>query len=205
VPNKGIIRPSYNQQEPSQFTVNVFFHPEIMGKFADVLVMKYVNNMYEIPIRIFGICKGNSKLNTLNKTLPAIDGFSGNKSKTKRMDKVSSLSTNYIFGQTQAIKVPDELAQDFTKKTFRKIDPNFRIKKFHQTLFNELLSKIKKNDSLKGSKVKDFNPSGEMINNFEKNFQIYRNIYHHKSIANGALTKMRRERYIKKQKKSKIY
>ena len=133
--------------------------------------------------------------------MPAIDGFSGNKSKTKRMDKVSSLSTNYIFGQTQAIKVPDELAQDFTKKTFRKIDPNFRIKKFHQTLFNELLSKIKKNDSLKGSKVKDFNPSGEMINNFEKNFQIYRNIYHHKSIANGALTKMRRERYIKKQKK----
>ena len=201
VPNKGIIRPSYNQQEPSQFTVNVFFHPENMGKFADVLVMKYVNNMYEIPIRIFGICKGNSKLNTLNKTLPAIDGFSGNKSKTKRMDKVSSLSTNYIFGQTQAIKVPDELAQDFTKKTFRKIDPNFRIKKFHQTLFNELLSKIKKNDSLKGSKVKDFNPSGEMINNFEKNFQIYRNIYHHKSIANGALTKMRREHYLKKQKK----
>ncbi|MBO6184113.1 MAG: hypothetical protein J6O88_05375, partial [Chryseobacterium sp.] len=205
VPNKGIIKPSFSRGEPGSFTVNVFFHPENIGKFSDILVMKYVNNMYEIPIRIFGICKGNTRLNVnlnkkFGKTLPMIDPYSLNKSKSKRsLDSISN-STNYIFGQTQALKVPDELAQDFTKKTYRKIDPNLRIKKFHQSLFNELLSKIKKNDDLKGTTEKGFNPSNEIINNFEKNFQVYRNIYNHKSIANEELNKMRRERRLQKQR-----
>ena len=206
VPNKGVIKPTYNPQEPSTFTVNVFFHPENLGKFADILVMKYVNNMYEIPIRIFGICKASTKLNVhlnkkFGKTLPVIDPYNLNKSKSKKfLDKISN-STNYIFGQTQAVKVPDDLAQDFTRKTYRKIDPNLRIKKFHQSLFNELLTKIQKNDDLKGTNMeKGFNPSSEIINNFERNFQIYRNICNHKSIANGELTKMRRERRLLKQR-----
>ena len=59
-PSKGVIRPSYSQTV-SQMTVNVYFHPENIGKFADVLVMKYVNNLYQIPIRIFGVCKGGKK------------------------------------------------------------------------------------------------------------------------------------------------
>ena len=205
VPNKGVIKPTYHPQEPSSFTVNVYFHPENLGKFADILVLKYVNNMYEIPIRIFGICKGNTRFNVnlnkkFGKTLPMIDPYALNKSKSKRSLESISNSTNYIFGQTQALKVPDDLAQDFTKKTYRKIDPNLRIKKFHQSLFNELLSKIKKNDDLKGTTDKGFNPSNEIINNFEKNFQVYRNIYNHKSIANEELNKMRRERRLQKQR-----
>ena len=205
VPNKGVIKPTYHPQEPSSFTVNVYFHPENLGKFADILVLKYVNNMYEIPIRIFGICKGNTRFNVnlnkkFGKTLPMIDPYALNKSKSKRsLDSISN-STNYIFGQTQALKVPDDLAQDFTKKTYRKIDPNLRIKKFHHSLFNELLSKIKKNDDLKGTTDKGFNPSNEIINNFEKNFQVYRNIYNHKSFANEELNKMRRERRLQKQR-----
>ena len=59
-PSKGIIRPSFSSTV-SQVTINVFFHPENIGKFSDVLVMKYVNNLYQIPIRIFGICKGGIK------------------------------------------------------------------------------------------------------------------------------------------------
>ena len=205
IPNKGVIRPTYDLKEPSQFTVNVYFHPENLGKFNDILIMKYVNGMYEIPIRIFGICKGSTKLNVnlnkkFGKTLPIIDSYSINKSKTKRFLENKSNSTNYIFGQTQAIKVPDELAQDFTKKTYRRIDPNLRIKKFHQNLFNELLSKMKKNNDIKSSIEKGFNPSSEIINNFEKNFQVYRDIYNHKSIANEELSKMRRERQLKKQR-----
>ena len=206
LPNKGVIKPTYNPQEPSRFTVNVFFHPENLGKFADILVMKYVNNMYEIPIRIFGICKASTKLNVhlnnkFGRTLPVIDGHSGNKTKSQRKIESMINNTNYIFGQTtQAIKVPDELAQDFTKKTYRKIDPNLRIKKFHQSLFNELLSKVKKSDDIKGNSDKGYNPSSELINNFEKNFQVYRDIYNHKSIANEELTKMRRERRLQKQR-----
>ena len=204
IPNKGVVKPTYNIQEPSKFTVNVFFHPENLGKFSDILVMKYVNNMYEIPIRVFGICKSNTRFISLNKkfgkTLPVIDSYSFNKNRAKKGLEKFSNSTNYIFGQTQAVKVPDELAQDFTKKNYRKIDPNLRMKKFHQSLFNELLSKIKKNDDLKGSNEKGYNPSSEIINNFEKNFQVYRNIYNHKSIANEELVKMRRERKLHKQR-----
>ena len=207
VPNKGIIKPSLNPDEGSSFTVNVFFHPENLGKFADILVMKYVNNMYEIPIRIFGICKGNARLNInlekkFGKTLPVIDPYSLNKVRGKKLLHKISNSTNYIFGQTQALKVPDELAQDFTRKAYRKIDPNLRIKKFHQSLYNELVSKIKMNVDLKSvtSTDKNFNPSSEIINNFEKNFNIYRSIYKNKSIANEELVKMRRERHLQKQR-----
>ena len=40
VPSKGIIRPSFHREDPSKFTVNVFFQPENLGKFNDILVMK---------------------------------------------------------------------------------------------------------------------------------------------------------------------
>ena len=191
-PNRGIIKPSY-MQNLSQVTVNVFFHPENIGKFADVLVMKYVNNMYEIPIRIFGICKGTKKFGN---TLPVIDGFNKNK---RYIDKMAS-STNYQFGQTQqAAKVPDDLALDFTRRPFQRIDPGLRIKKFHKNMFNELVLKVQKNDDLKGSTAKGFNPSGELIKNFEKNFSIYRSIYNNKSFANAELVRMRKERKLHKQ------
>ena len=115
MPSKGIIRPSFHREDPSKFTVNVFFQPENLGKFNDILVMKYVNNMYEIPIRLFGICKGNTKLNSklnanlnkkFGKTLPIIDAYSGGKNRSKRLLEKISNSTNYIFGQTQSIRVP---------------------------------------------------------------------------------------------------
>jgi hypothetical protein len=185
-PSRGIIKPSFNQNV-SQVTVNVYFHPENIGKFADILVMKYVNNMYEIPIRIFGICKGTKKLGS---TLPAIDGFNKNK---RYIEKMAS-STNYNFGQTQAMKVPDELALDFTRKPFHRIDPGLRIKKFHKNMFSEIVLKIKKNDDLKGSTCKGFSPSNELIKNFEDNFQIYKSIYNNKSLANTELVRMRKER-----------
>jgi hypothetical protein len=189
-PSRGIIKPSYSQNV-SQVTVNVYFHPENIGKFADVLVMKYVNNMYEIPIRIFGICKGTKKLGS---TLPTIDGFNKNK---RYIEKMAS-STNYNFGQTQAIKVPDELALDFTRKPFHRIDPGLRIKKFHKNMFSELVLKMKRNDDLKGSTGKGFNPSNELIKNFEDNFQIYKSIYNNKSLANTELVRMRKERRLNK-------
>ena len=189
-PSRGIIKPSYSQNI-SQVTVNVYFHPENIGKFADVLVMKYVNNMYEIPIRIFGICKGTKKLGS---TLPTIDGFNKNR---KYIEKMAS-STNYNFGQTQAAKVPDELALDFTRKPFHRIDPGLRIKKFHKNMFSEIVLKIKKNDDLKGSTGKGFNPSNELIKNFEDNFQIYKSIYNNKSLANTELVRMRKERRLNK-------
>ena len=210
VPSKGIIRPSFHREDPSKFTVNVFFQPENLGKFNDILVMKYVNNMYEIPIRLFGICKGNTKLNSklnanlnkkFGKTLPIIDAYSGGKNRSKRLLEKISNSTNYIFGQTQSIRVPDELAQDFTKKIYRRIDPNLRIKKFHQSLYNDLLSKVHKNNDSQGNLInKNNNLSNDLINNFEKNFEVYRRIYNHKSMANNQLTKMRKDRHLHKQR-----
>ncbi len=51
-PSKGIINP--NSKFPP---IKVFFHPENYGNFSDALILRYVNNMYEIPIRVIGICK----------------------------------------------------------------------------------------------------------------------------------------------------
>ncbi len=51
-PNKGIINP--NSKFPA---IKVYFHPENYGNFSDALILRYVNNMYEIPIRVIGICK----------------------------------------------------------------------------------------------------------------------------------------------------
>jgi len=135
------------------------------------------------------------------KTLPIIDAYSGGKNRSKRLLEKISNSTNYIFGQTQSIRVPDELAQGFTKKIYRRIDPNLRIKKFHQSLCDDLLSKVHKNNDSQGNlNNKNNNLSNDLINNFEKNFEVYRRIYNHKSMANNQLTKMRKDRHLHKQR-----
>ena len=104
-PNKGIIKPSY-PNTISQMTIQVFFHPENIGKFSDVLVMKYVNNMYEIPIRIFGVCKGGRK--------PA-SGYIGENLSKRANDFNASENIQYV---------PDELALDFTEPKRKRIDPD---------------------------------------------------------------------------------
>lgn len=70
--------------------------------------MKYLLN--------FGICKGVKKFTNQLKTMESMN---------KRYND-NALSKNVL---TEAQPVPDELAQDFTKKPFYKINPNERIKK----------------------------------------------------------------------------
>ena len=60
-PSKGKIKPSIGE-DLGQILINIYFHPENIGVFNDVLILKYVNNIYEIPIKIFAVCKGNNKL-----------------------------------------------------------------------------------------------------------------------------------------------
>ena len=181
-PSKGIIKPSLGSSL-SQVTVNVYFHPENIGKFADVLVMKYVNNMYEIPIRIFGICKGINKF-------------------TKQLKLMETMNKRYNetakgISLTEAQPVPDELALDFTKKPFYKIDPKERIKRFHKNLLKELTSKYTTINETKNSQETGFNPSNEIIKGFEDNFRVYQGIYNNKSLANAELVKMRKRRTTK--------
>jgi len=38
-------------------TVTVTFHPGNLGNFTDVLTFKYINGMYDLPIRVMGSCK----------------------------------------------------------------------------------------------------------------------------------------------------
>ena len=179
-PSKGIIKPSLGQNL-SSVTVNVYFHPENIGKFADILVMKYVNNMYEIPIRIFGICKGVKKF-------------------TKQLKIMESMNKRYNEGVakginlTEAQQVPDELALDFTRKPFYKIDPKERIKRFHKNLLKEITSKYTNFTETKNSQETGFNPSNEIIKGFEDNFRVYQDIYNNKSLANAELVKMRKRR-----------
>ena len=183
-PSKGIVKPSYGQNL-SQVSVNVYFHPENIGKFADVLVMKYVNNMYEIPIRIFGICKGIKKITNQLKLMETMN---------KRYNDSVMKSVNL----TEAQPVPDELALDFTRKPFYKIDPKERIKRFHKNLLKELTSKYVINmTETNGSQEAGFNPSNEIIKGFEDNFRVYQGLYNNKSLANAELVKMRKRRMNK--------
>ena len=190
-PNKGVIKPS-SFNTLSSFIVNVYFHPENIGNFSDVLFMRYVNDMYEIPIQIYAICKGMKRNGY---SLPSIDKIN----KHKKLIESIETSTNYPLTKGLVQKVPDELALDFTKKPFKRIDPRLRMKKFHNYMFNEIVLKVQKNDDLKGLTGKGFNPSNEVIKKFEENFQIYKNIYNNKSQANQELVKMRKNRLFHKQ------
>ena len=198
-PSKGIIRPSYSSTI-SQVTVNVFFHPENIGKFTDVLVMKYVNNLYKIPIKIFGICKGGYKY-----SLTSQNFF--HKSIAQKMENDIKYNTKGFQYQknliNDAMYVPDDLALDLTKQPFKRSDQNTRIRKFHNDRLKEVLEKIQKNDELKGnSNDKGFNPSNELIKNFEDHFKLYTEISNHKMQANNELIKFRKERENKIRKKN---
>jgi len=37
--------------------VIVTFHPGNLGNFSDVLILRYVNSLYDLPIRVMGSCK----------------------------------------------------------------------------------------------------------------------------------------------------
>ena len=124
-PSRGIIKPSY-PNTISQMTIQVFFHPENIGKFADVLVMKYVNNMYEIPIRIFGVCKGGMKKVASSNTMENL---------SKKANDVNAGNVQYV---------PDELALDFTEHPRKRIDQNTKLQRMHQDRLNEVLNKIQK-------------------------------------------------------------
>ena len=195
-PSKGIIRPSYSSTV-SQVTINVFFHPENIGKFSDVLVMKYVNNLYQIPIRIFGICKGGIKYGLTAKNFY-------HKNLAQNMENDIKNNTNGFQNLiSNAIYVPDDLALDLTKQPFKRSDQNTRIRKFHNDRLKEVIEKIQKTDEIKGSSNdnknynynnKGFNPSNELIKNFEDHFKLYTEISNHKMQANNELVKFRKER-----------
>ncbi len=38
-------------------TLTVTFHPGNLGNFNDVLNLKYINGMYELPLRVMGSCR----------------------------------------------------------------------------------------------------------------------------------------------------
>ena len=198
-PSKGIIRPSYSSTV-SQVTVNVFFHPENIGKFSDFLVMKYVNNLYKIPIKISGVCKGGPKYSLTSQN------FFHKNSAQKLENDIKNNTKGFLYHKNlinEAMYVPDDLALDLTKQPFKRSDQNTRIRKFHNDRLKEVLEKIQKNDELKGSmNDKGFNPSNELIKNFEDHFKLYTEISNHKMQANNELIKFRKERENKLKQKN---
>nr|MCQ2820299.1 hypothetical protein [archaeon] len=190
-PNKGIIKAGVANIN-SQMTVQVYFHPENIGKFSDVLIMKYVNNMYEIPIRIYGTCTGKTNI-PKNMTCYNEKGFLP--SITQKGYK--PCKTVYGNGLCNAQYVPDELALDFTSPKRKRIDQNAKIQKLHQHRLDEVIAKVKGSDKRAETQI-DFSPSNEHIKNFEENFKVYNQIFNHKAKANAELTKMRLDRQKRK-------
>ena len=126
-PSYGKIKPSIGE-EIGQVLVNVFFQPENIGKFNDVLILKYINNMYEIPIKIFAICKSNNNFRQLN-YLKRMQSSSelNNKRYSKLRFKLGLKKNISDFSEAQLI--PDDIAMDYTKKPYIKIDQSARLKR----------------------------------------------------------------------------
>ena len=138
-------------------------------------------NLYQIPIKIFGICKGGKKFYK--------GGLTSNDFYHKRENDIKNKTNGFQRNILDAMYVPDELALDFTKQPFKRTDQNTRIQKFHKDRLNEVIEKIQKTDELKGSNDKGFNPSNELIKNFEEHFKVYTEISNHKTQANAEIFK----------------
>jgi len=189
-PNSGMIKPTLGQNI-GQVIINVIFHPENIGKFSDILILKYINNMYEIPIKIYGICNGKQKVNgNLQRTQ------SSGQIINKRYLDLKFKKNDSILSESQM--VPDELALDFTKKPFMRIDQSTRLQKFYKKQLNEIMEKIGQSNNIKNNFEKKNNPRNEIIKSFEENFKIYEKISNKKSLANYELIKMRRSRKLLK-------
>ena len=135
-PCSGLIKPTLGQNE-GQVIINVIFHPENIGKFSDILILKYINNMYEIPIKIYGICNGKQKVNgNLQRTQ------SSGQIINKRYLDLKFKKNDSTLSESQM--VPDELALDFTKRPFMRIDQSTRLQKFYKKQLNEIMEKIGK-------------------------------------------------------------
>ena len=197
-PSSGKIKPSINE-DIGQISVNIFFHPENIGKFNDTLYFRYINNMYEIPIKIYAICKGDKKysLNYISRMRSSANINSTNNNNKR----YSHLKKNFSdFSEAQL--VPDEVALDYTKKPYKRIDQSARLQKLYNNQMSQILQKIgtkgfniQKSQNLK---YKVYNPRNEIIKNFEENFKIYEKLSNHRSLANLDLVKMRRQRRLLK-------
>ena len=210
-PMKGKIKPSY-KNDLGQITVNIYFHPENIGIFSDFLILKYINNMYEIPIKIYGTCKsfnfGNKMPeNMINytKRLLSSKNFKNeryNNSLNKNNIKASFSFKKNISDFSEAQLVPDDIAMDYTKKPYVRIDQSTRLQKLYKNQLNQILKKIGKNNDLKtiqnNKSIKLFNPRNEIIKKFTENFKIYEKLSNQRSLANLNIVKMRRARKILK-------
>ena len=205
-PNKGKIKPS-NGDEISTVSVNIYFHPENIGKFNDVIIFKYINNMYEIPIKIYAICKGEQKYNYLKRMSSSTDINTVNNN--KKYLQYFNLNINKNNDLAKAQIVPDEIALDFTRKPYRRIDQSTRLKRLYRNQLNHILEKMGQNVTQKSTKqtlemnnknnnnpfVKN-NHGNEIIKKFDENFKIYEKMSNHRSLSNLELVKMRQARHL---------
>ena len=188
-PSSGKIKPSIGE-DIGQVLINIYFHPENIGIFNDVLILKYINNMYEIPIKIFATCKGDNKF----KQYSYLKRTQLNSDLSNKFNKRYLKKNNSDFSEAQLI--PDEIAMDFTKKPFKIIDQSTRLQKLYKKQMSQILQKMgSKTNKEKNIKInKKFNPKNEIIKNFQENFKLYEKKSNHRSLANLELVRMRRAR-----------
>ena len=108
-PSSGVIYP--NVEFPP---ITITFHPNNFGNFSDVLVLKYVNGIYEIPIRIMGMCNEKGK-------------------NTRRIRESEKTEEDFV----NAI-VPLEKALNFTMPSKKPIDQLAKIEKQYDARRSEL-------------------------------------------------------------------
>ena len=150
--------------------------------------------MYEIPIKIFATCKGDNKFKHY--------------SYLKRMQSSSDIKNKYnkryfkknISDFSGAQLIPDEIAMDFIKKPYMRIDQSTRLQRLYKNQMSQIIQKISSNankeENIKINKI--FNQRNEIIKNFQENFKLYEKMSNHRSLANLELVRMRRQRKLLK-------
>jgi hypothetical protein len=106
LPNSGIIPPINDKSNrllvDNSVTIDIIFHPESFGNCNDVIIFKYISNMFSFPLRVLGTCKQIG---------------------TSEVKKRGPEATANDF-MIEATVVPDELALNYTEKQ-RKVKLKF--------------------------------------------------------------------------------
>ena len=201
-PNEGII---YSGNE--FVVVDIAFYPHNFGRYEDSLILKYVNELYEIKIDLLGVCKIDNNNNSVfnvkenealfnKKNYKTTNNFMSINFHNKRLFSANT-NNNRNIGVFSTDK-------DFYKNKYYVNDSNV-LNNFLPKLSNFINNnniycndksyfKDKKMYELRIEQMKMNNCNSEIINNFKKQYDEFKKIEYNKQRANNYLEYSRKKR-----------
>lgn len=149
--------------------ITVTFHPENFGKFEDTIVLKYVKDMYDYKISVMGFCK-----NPVGQI------------KSARPERIRGPDATLKNFKSEKIFLDDKEVMNYTLPKLGFQDKRDRLKSREKRIYEDRIVEMEKNLC-----------NNEIIDNFKKQYEIYKHLEKNKNKANSTLTNFRRERTAK--------